>query len=116
MSLLEKIKVQLGQYDVDPLGNITYTELKANPLLEQLVEKAKQDIALYRHYPEYYTDLQIAEDIDKHYENIIIDLVAYDFSIDGANYESNHSENGVNRTFVKRETILAKVIPFCRVY
>lgn len=118
-SLLEKIKIRLDEYDVvTPEGGeetVVFHVGKIDYKLNNLIEKAKKDIIAYRHYPKDYKAERIENDINDNWENILIDLVMYDYSINGADYESNHSENGVNRTFVKRESILGKVIPFCNV-
>lgn len=119
-STLEEIKVRLDEYDVikDESGNdqIVFKETpKLDYKINVLIDKAKKDIIHYRRYPEYYTDEQIADDIEKQYHSLLVDLVLYDYTVEGMDFETNHSETGVNRTIVKRETILGKVIPFCRV-
>lgn len=119
-STLEEIKVRLDEYDVikDASGNdqIVFKETpKLDYKINVLIDKAKKDIIHYRRYPEYYTDEQIADDIEKQYHSLLVDLVLYDYTVEGMDFETNHSETGVNRTIVKRETILGKVIPFCRV-
>lgn len=112
---LEKIKIRLRHYEVDSAGTTVFNHDEENILLEQLIEKATQDIVSYRHYPSYYKPEQIDKDIETKYENILIELVLYDLSVEGADFENQHNENGVNRSFVKRESILAKVLPFCNV-
>lgn len=115
---LEQIKIRLDEYDIsDAVGEQTlvFHTGKIDYKLNEMIEKAKQDIIGYRHYPSSYTAEKIAEDVESKYHNLLIDLVLYDYSVDGANYETNHSENGVNRTFATRESILGKVIPFCNV-
>lgn len=119
-STLEEIKVRLDEYDVikDASGNdqIVFKETpKLDYKINVLIDKAKKDIIHYRRYPEYYTDEQIADDIEKQYHSLLVDLVLYDYTVEGMDFETNHSETGVNRTIVKRETILGKVISFCRV-
>lgn len=116
---LEQIKIRLDMYSVITEQGQSVISFDVNPKadfkIEQLIEKAKSDIKDYRNYPSTYTEEKISEDIEQNYKNILIDLVLYDWSIEGMDYESNHSENGVNRTFVKRETILGKVTPFCKI-
>lgn len=117
-STLEELKIRLNEYDVvTPQGGeqtVVFHTGKIDFDLNVLIEKAKRDIIGYRHYPARYTEEMIDADLEK-WHNILIDLVIYDYSVDGANFETNHTENGVNRSFVKRENILAKVIPFCNV-
>lgn len=117
-SLVEELKIRLDKYSVqtvDGVQVVTFESGKIDIDLGVLIEKAKKDIIAYRHYPARYTAEKIEEDITENYTNILMDLVLYDYSISGADYQVNHAENGVNRTFVKRESILAKVIPFCNV-
>lgn len=118
-STLEQVKIRLRQYDVVNVNGsnstIAFNHEEENVIIEQLIEKAKQDIILYRRYPAHYTDVQIEQDIDIKYHNVLIDLVLFDYSVEGADYETQHNENGVNRSFIKRESILARVLPFCKV-
>lgn len=117
-SLLEKVKIRLGQYTVEhnPSGDIVvFTETDKNILIEELIEKAKVDIAKNRNYPKYYTEEMRAEDIEKNYLGTLMDLVLFDYYADGMDYETNHSENGVNRTMIKRELIVGDVTPFATI-
>ena len=117
-SLVEKIKIRLGQYTVEsgiPTDNVVFNNFDKNPLIETLIEKAKLDIAKNRNYPESYTEEMREEDIQKNYLGTLIDLVVYDYLADGMDYETNHSENGVNRTMIKRESIVGDVTPFVKV-
>lgn len=118
-TLIQQIRIRLDEYAVIETNGSNEISFPPNPKLEvkigELIEKAKQDIRHYRHYPTHYKDAQIENDIEGNYHNLVIDLVLYDLSVEGAEYQSAHSENGVNRTFVKRESILGKVVPFCNV-
>lgn len=118
-TIAQQIRIRLDEYTVDVVGGQNIVTFPSNPKLEvkidDLIEKAKQDIRNYRHYPDYYTEQQIEDDLTGKYHNTLIDLVLFDFSVEGADYETSHNENGVNRTFVKRESILGKVVPFVNV-
>lgn len=118
-SILEQIKIRLRQFEtvVDANGDtqLDFTEPNENFVILNLVDKAKQDIRMYRHYPASYTEEDIEKDIAENYSNILVELVLFDYATEGAEFETTHNENGVNRTFVKRESILGKVIPFCNV-
>lgn len=113
---LEQVKIRLRYYELVTNENnetsLVFNHNEENFILDELIVKAKQDIIAYRHYPSDWTQEQIDEDIEMKYHSLMIDLVLFDYSIEGMDYETNHSENGVNRTFVKRETILGKVVPF----
>ena len=117
-TLVEKIKIRLRQYKVENglSGNeIVFTDLDKNVLIEELIEKAKLDIAKNRNYPDSYTEEMRNEDIEKNYLGMLIDLVLFDYYADGMDYETNHSENGVNRTMIKRESIVGDVTPFAQI-
>jgi hypothetical protein len=118
-STLEQIRIRLDEYEVTENGGeetITFPKnLKLDTKLNELILKAKQDIKHHRHYPDEYTEEQIENDIESKYHSMVIDLVLYDYATDGMEFETNHSETGVNRTIVKKETLLGKIIPFCKV-
>lgn len=113
-TLLERIKIRLRQFEMNG-SEVVFTKLNENIILEELIDKAKKDIADYRHYPDSYTPEKIDEDISNNYSALLIDLVLYDYSTEGADFESSHSENGVNRTYISRNSILGKVIPFVKI-
>lgn len=122
-TLLERIKIRLRQFDIqeqtdEKTGKTTevvvFNHKEDNPFLNELIDKAKQDVIAYRNYPKGYSDEMIAEDVKK-LENIIIEVVLYDYDAEGIEGTKQHGENGVNQTFVKRESILGQVIPFVKV-
>lgn len=115
---LENIKIRLDEYDITTVEGeqvVTFHTGKIDVELGVLIEKAKQDIIAFRRYPSFYKDEMIEEDVAKNYSNILTELVIFDYSVKGADYETTHNENGTNRTFIKREEILAKVVPFVKV-
>ena len=117
---LQQIRIRLDEYDVEVIDNENVVVFPSNPKLdvkiEELISKAKQDIIAYRHYPTSYTTEDIERDITEKYNQVLIDLVLYDISVEGADFQTQHSENAVNRSFVKKETILARILPFCKVF
>jgi len=117
---LQEIRIRLDEYEVETIEGENVVTFPSNPKLdvkiEQLIDKAKKDIIAYRHYPSTYKTEDIERDITEKYSQVLIDLVLYDFLLEGAEYQTQHSENAVNRSFTKKETILAKVLPFCNVY
>lgn len=117
---LEEIRIRLDEFNAEVIEGETVITFPSNPKLdlkiERLIDKAKKDIIAYRHYPSSYTAENIEADIAEKYSQTLIDLVLYDISIEGADFQTQHSENAVNRSFVKKETILAKVLPFCKVF
>lgn len=117
-TLKEQIKIRLRQFHTEIVDNETvviFDEPQEDFIIDQLIEKAKSEVRSYRNYPDSYEEEVIEKDIMENHSSIIIDLVLYDYSVEGADYESTHSENGVNRTYISRDKILGKVIPFVKV-
>ncbi len=117
---LQEIRIRLNEYSAEEIEGETVVSFPTNSKLdvkiELLISKAKKDIISYRHYPSHYKAEDIERDIEEKYHQVLLDLVLYDLSIEGADFQTQHSENAVNRSFTKRETILAKVLPFCKVF
>lgn len=121
-TLLEKIKIRLQQFHMesktDDDGNveaeIVFDDVDQNPIIEQLINEAWNDVRLYRQYPSSFSEETIGEDLNK-YENIVIKLVLYDYNKIGAEFETDNKEEGNSRSYVKRESILADVVPLVTV-
>lgn len=79
-------------------------------LLENKVKNAIKEVIRARRYPKYYEDDAIYEDVYRYYTNIR-NLALYDYSILGANGQQTHSENGISRTFVDRNSYFKGIIP-----
>ena len=118
-SILERVKIRLRQFNIENEGqeteHIVFTHPEDNPFLEELIEKARKDVIMARNYPDSYSEERIETDITENYSNVIIEIVLYDYNAEGIEGETNHSENGVNQTFIKRDYILGKVTPFVKV-
>ena len=116
---LEQIRIRLDEFTVTVVNNENVVTFPSNPKLEiklqEMIDKAKQDIKKNRRYPARYTAEDIENDINENYNQVLIDLVLYDYSVEGADYQTQHVENGTNRSFVKKETILGRIIPFCNI-
>lgn len=116
-TLLEQVKIRLGQYhteDVSGENVIVYDKVNENILLNLLIEKARADVIACRNYPATYKEVKIERDLEKQ-SNIIVDLVIYDYNLQGAEYETAHSENSVSRRFISRDAILGRVSPYVKV-
>ena len=121
-TLLEKIKIRLEQFHMESImdedGNskniLVFDNVEDNPIIEQLIQEAWDDIRSYRQYPSSYSDEKIENDLNK-YEGIVIKLVVYDFNKIGIDGQSEDAENGNTRSYVKRESILANVYPLVTV-
>lgn len=116
---LEQVKIRLGQFHIETVTNddettsdvVVFDSKEDNPLIEQLINQATEDVKAKRNYPDSYTDEMIAEDLKKH-QSVIVNLAVYDHSQAGEEFMANFSENGVNRTWKDRDKLFVGVFPF----
>ena len=121
-SILEQVKIRLKQFHIETVTNednttsdvVVFDKPQDNPLIEQLIKQAKQDIVAMRNYPSTYTQERIEADL-KNYEAVIVNLVVYDMSQAGEEFMSSFSENGVSRNWRKRSELFVGVYPFAKV-
>ena len=121
-STLEQVKIRLEQFHIDTVDNdddstsdvVVFDKKEENPLIEQLIEQATEEIRTLRNYPDSYTDERIDEDLKK-YQSVIVNLAVYDYSQAGESYMSSYSENGISRNWEDRKELLAGVFPFAKV-
>lgn len=119
---LERVKIRLKQYHIETVTNDDYTtsdvvafdKKEDNPLIEQLIKQATEDVKAKRNYPDSYTDEMITEDLKK-FESVIVNLTVYDHSQAGENFMSTLSEGGVNRTWRDRDSLFVGVFPFVNI-
>ena len=83
-------------------------------LLFSKIKGAYLAVKRKRNYQKHHTEDFIDYDMKSMYD-IIRELAMYDFSHVGAEGETSHSENGINRTWNPRTNILREVIPFATV-
>lgn len=55
------------------------------------------------------------EELDDKYSNAVIDIALYNLALIGGDFESNHTENGITRTFISEQEILKQITPKARV-
>ena len=109
-TLLQQIKIRLRQFHME--GNkMVFDDLKENPIIEALLDNAKESVIKCRNYPSSWTKERIDEDLEN-YKNVLINLVIYDYNKEGMEYENSHSESGVSRQFSSRARVMADVVPF----
>lgn len=113
-SILEQVKIRLRQFHVEDDDAVVFDKKEEDPLLNQLIEQAKKEIAIKRMYPETYTEKDILSDLER-FENNIVDLAVYDRSQAGEAYMASYSENGVSRSWKNREDLFFGVYPFVKV-
>lgn len=87
------------------------TDFNANVLANK-VNNAIREVRLVRNYKATnFTDEDIDEDLLRFY-SVILNLARYDYNMIGAEGQKSNSENGITRTYVNRESLLANVTPF----
>lgn len=115
MTTLEQVKIRLKQFHMekDEAGKdvVVYDSPEENPILEQLISQAEQDIIGKRAYPSSYTEDMIKNDL-KRFQSVIVNLTVYDHSQAGEEFMSTYSENGVSRNWRSREDLFVGVFPF----
>lgn len=112
-TIVEQVKIRLKQYHIDESGTVVFDQKEKNPLIEQLVEQARQEVIKSRMYPSTYTQEQIDNDV-KNYEGVIVNLAVYDHSQAGEAYMASYTENGVSRNWKDREKLFAGVYPIAK--
>ena len=119
---LEQAKIRLKQFHIDTVTNddettsdvVVFDNKEDNPIIEQLIKQATEDVNAKRCYPDSYTDEMITEDLKK-FESVIVNLAVYDHSQAGEAFMASYNENGVNRTWRDRDSLFVGVFPFAKV-
>lgn len=120
---LEQVKIRLKQFHIETVTNeeddttsdvVVFDNKEDNPLIEQLIKQATEDVKAKRNYPDNYTDEMITEDLKK-FESVIVNLAVYDHSQAGENFMASYGENGVSRTWKDRDKLFVGVFPFAKV-
>jgi len=79
-------------------------------LLVSKVAQALREVVSARRYPNGYSEDMIASDIERYYSNVY-KIALYDYNQVGIDFESGHSENGINRQFSDRKKLFYGIIP-----
>ena len=119
---LEQTKIRLKQFHIDTVANddetisdvVVFDNKEDNPIIEQLIKQATEDVKARRNYPNSYTDEMIAEDLKK-FESVIVNLAVYDHSQAGEAFMASYNENGVSRNWKEREDLFVGVYPFVKI-
>lgn len=119
---LEQVKIRLKQFHIETIENednttsdvVVFDEKENNPLIEQLIRQAKEDVISKRCYPSHYTEKQIDDDL-KRYESVIVNLAVYDYSQAGESFMESYGENGISRKWKERDSLFVGVFPFANV-
>lgn len=82
-------------------------------LLTSKIKGAIREVKLARKYKGKSDDF-IEKDI-KNYHSNIKNLSAYDFCLVGGEFQTSHSENGISRSFTKRNDCFDGVLPIAEI-
>lgn len=99
--ILEDLKTELDLQDTSDIA-----------ILSSKVKNAYREVKRARNYSPHHSEEFIKKDMENFYSNIR-SLALYDFNQVGAEFQSNHSENGYNRSWVDRKECLSGVVAFC---
>lgn len=120
-TVLEQVKIRLKQFHTETVENegltsstVMFDQKEDNPLLEQLINQATEDIKNKRRYPKDYTKEEIEKDLKK-YESVLVNVVVYDRMKLGGDFQQSDSENGKSRTWVDRNTLFKEIYPIARI-
>lgn len=121
-TVLQQLKIRLRQFHMEKVNNedgtqkevLVFDHEEENPILEQLLRQAREDIVRCRNYPANYDETRITDDLKK-FLSVQIDLAIYDYNKENMEFETSHAEPGITRTYVKRNEILSQVVPFVHI-
>lgn len=83
-------------------------------LLEIKVKNAIREIKTIRSYPAHYTEEMIADDLETLYSDISR-LAVIDYNQVGAQGQTSHREDDVQREWESRESVLSNIHAFVKV-
>ena len=120
-TILAQVKIRLKQFHIETVTNeddttkdvVVFDNKEDNPIIEQLIKQATEDVKAKRNYPDNYTKEMITEDL-KQFEGVIVNLVVYDHSQAGEEFMASFGENGVSRTWKDRDSLFVGVFPFVK--
>ena len=103
--LLKEILTDLSA-ELAPLTEVDTARLSSK------IKNAIREVRVKRNYPDHFSEELILKDLEKHYSNIR-ELALYDYCQAGAEGQSAHNENGINRTWKNRNECLIGVYAYC---
>lgn len=111
--------------DITGLQTKIFSELSAqlegeenfnHAALNAKIKLAILDVMGRREYGNsHYTDDKILNELGVRYYSTITRLALYDYNQMGAEGQSQHSENSINRSWGERDKILSDVHPFVKI-
>lgn len=112
-TIFEQVKIRLRQFHMEK-NNIVFDEEEEDPILEQMINQAEEDVKRNRNYQDFYSEEMVNKDMKK-FESIVVDLVLYDYQKIGGEFQKSYSENGFSGSWISRDEILGKVTPFVQI-
>lgn len=103
--IIEELEIELNS-DLEP----DYNE----DLLKVKVKNAIREVGVRRNYPSHWTDEMKANDLERYYSDISR-LAITDYNQVGAEGQSLHTEDDVQRSWVSRDEILGNIPAFVTV-
>lgn len=82
-------------------------------VLEVIVKTVVREFIQRREYPESFSENSIADDLNKYYATIL-KVSEYDYNQIGIEGQVGHSENGVSRTYIDRNSLFSDVYKYVR--
>lgn len=121
-TVLQQLKIRLRQFHMEKVNNedgtqkevLVFDHEEENPILDQILRQAREDIVRCRNYPANYDKTRITDDLKK-FLSVQIDLAIYDYNKENMEFETSHAEPGITRAYVKRNEILSQVVPFVHI-
>lgn len=86
------------------------------PTLLFLINKAINDFKVQMEYPKSFSEEKIEKDLEKN-KFCIFELAYYDYNMQGTEFQTSHSENGVGRSWNNKSEIYAhySVTPYVEI-
>ena len=77
------------------------------------IKNAIREVRRARNYPKHYTESAIVEDLENYYSNIR-NIALFDYNQIGGEFQESNSEPGSSRSYIKRDSLFAGIIPLSR--
>lgn len=108
-TILERVKISLKQYHIksvtdDETGETTsevvFDKEGDNPILEEFIQANTDELVCKIEPPDKKKD-----EVVERFSSCIVELVRYDYSKIGGDFQASHSENSITRSWNSKEEI-----------
>ena len=106
---MEPLIIEILEDLTTELGLVKETD---KAVLTSKVKNAYREVKRTRNYQSYHTQDFIDNDMNNFYSNIR-ELALYDYNQEGAEGQTNHSENGTSRVWKDRKECFNGITAFC---